>query len=83
MIQMIVMGVVTVLACFVSFFAGVLYRRKVAESKLGSAEIEAENIIEEAKRTAEARSKEMLLEAKEESIKTKNEAEKDAKERRN
>jgi len=78
-----VMGVVTVLACFVCFFAGVLYRRRVAESKLGSAEIEAENIIEEAKRTAEARSKEMLLEAKEESIKTKNEAEKDAKERRN
>ena len=60
-----------------------LYRKKVAESTLGSAEIKAENIIEEAKRTAEARSKEMLLEAKEESIKTKNEAEKDAKERRN
>ena len=79
----VLVGVVTVLCCFVSFFAGVLYRRKVAESKFGSAEIEAENIIEEAKRTAEARSKEMLLEAKEEGIKTKNEAEKDAKERRN
>jgi ribonuclease Y len=50
---------------------------------LGSAEFEAANIIEEAKRSAEARSKEMLLEAKEESIKTKNEADKDAKERRN
>ena len=79
----ILVGVVTVFSLFVGFLAGVLYRKKVAESKLGSAEIEAENIVEEAKRTAEARSKEMLLEAKEESIKTKNEAEKDAKERRN
>jgi len=77
------MGVVTVFSIFVAFFAGILYRKKVAESKLGSAEIEAENILEDAKRNAEARSKEMLLEAKEESIKTKNEAEKESKERRN
>ncbi|MCL2399600.1 MAG: ribonuclease Y [Defluviitaleaceae bacterium] len=74
---------VAVLSLFVGFLVGVLYRKKVAESKLGSAEIRAENIIEEAKRTAEAHSKEMLLEAKDESIKTKNEAEKEAKERRN
>ena len=74
---------VAVLSLFVGFLVGVLYRKKVAESKLGSAEIKAENIIEEAKRTAEAHSKEMLLEAKDESIKTKNEAEKEAKERRN
>ncbi|MCL2386670.1 MAG: ribonuclease Y [Defluviitaleaceae bacterium] len=66
-----------------SFFVGVVYRKKVAESKLGTAEVQAENLLEEAKRNAEARAKEMLLEAKEESIKTKNEAEKDAKERRN
>jgi ribonuclease Y len=76
-------AVVTVLFLIVGFFAGVVYRRKIAEAKLGSAEKEAANIVEEAKRTAEARSKEMLLEAKEESIRTKNEAEKDAKERRN
>jgi ribonuclease Y len=65
------------------FFVGVIYRKKVAESKLGAAEVQAENLIEEAKRNAEARAKEMLLEAKEESIKAKNEAEKEAKERRN
>ena len=79
----ILMGVAIVFSLFVGFLAGILYRKKVAESKLGSAEIEAGNIIEEAKRTAEARSKEILLEAKEESIRTKNEADKDAKERRN
>ncbi len=66
----------------VSFIAGIIYRKKVAESKLGSAEKEAVFIIEEAKRLAEAAKKEILLEAKEESIKTKNEAEKEAKERR-
>ncbi|MCL1997354.1 MAG: ribonuclease Y [Turicibacter sp.] len=81
--SIILVGVVAVFCLFAGFLAGILYRKKVAESKLGSAEIEAENIIEEAKRTAEARSKELLLEAKEESIKTKNEADKDAKERRN
>ena len=74
---------VTVLSWIGVFFAGFTYRKKIAESKIGSAEVQAENLIEEAKRTAEARAKEMLLEAKEESIKTKNEAEKDAKERRN
>ena len=82
-VTFILVGVVTVFSLFLGFLAGILYRKKIAESKLGSAEIEAENIIEEAKRTAEARSKEMLLEAKEESIKTKNEADNDAKERRN
>jgi len=66
----------------VGFFIGIVYRRKVAESKIGSAEIQAENIVEEAKRTAEARAKEMLLEAKEESIRTKNDADRDSKERR-
>lgn len=76
-------SVVAVLFGVLGFFAGVFYRKKVAESKFGSAEIEAENIIAEAKRTSEAKKKEILLEAKEESIKTKNEAEKEAKERRN
>ncbi|MDR3240374.1 MAG: ribonuclease Y [Clostridiales bacterium] len=75
--------VVTVLGCFVSFFAGVFYRKKVAESTIGAAEIQAENILEEAKKAAESQKKEILLEAKEESIRTKNEAEKEAKERRN
>ena len=65
------------------FFLGIIHRKKIAESLLGSAEAQAKNLIEEANRAAESRSKEMLLEAKEESIRTKNEADKDAKERRN
>ena len=73
---------VAVICSILSFFAGVAYRKKIAESKLGSAEVQAENLLEETKRNAEARAREMLLEAKEESIRTKNEAERDAKERR-
>jgi len=70
-----------VAGCF-GFFAAVMYFKKVSEAKVGSAQQQADNIIEEAKRSAEARAKEMLLEAKEESIKAKHEAEKDAKEHR-
>ncbi len=76
-IILVAIGIITV-----SFYVGITYRKKIAESKLGSAEKEAVFIIEEARRAAEALKKELLLEAKEESIKTKNEAEKEAKERR-
>jgi len=64
------------------FFAGIQYRKKIAEAVIGSAEAEALNISEEARRLGEAKKKELLLEAKEESLKLKNEAEKEAKERR-
>jgi len=74
---------VAVICGVIGFFLGISHRKRIAESALGSAEIQAKNLVEEAKRNAESRSKEMLLEAKEESIRTKNEADKDAKERRN
>jgi ribonuclease Y len=74
---------VAVLGCFVGFFVGVFYRKRVAESKIGTAELQAETILDEARKAAEAQKKELLLEAKEESIRAKNEAEKEAKERRN
>jgi len=82
-VVVIIAAAVAVVFCVIGFLAGVAYRKKVAESTMGSAEIKAENILEEANRNAKARAKEMLLEAKEESIKTKSEADKDAKERRN
>ena len=58
------------------------YRKKISEKKIGSAEVKAREIIDDALKTAETRKKEILLEAKEESIKTKNELEKETKERR-
>lgn len=59
-----------------------VYRRKVTEAKVGSAEEKAREIINEAVKTAETKKKEALLEAKEESIKTKNELDKETRERR-
>ncbi len=53
-----------------------------AESKIGNAETRAREIIDDAVKTAEATKKEALLEVKEESIKTKNDLEKETKERR-
>ena len=82
MVTLIVGVVSAIVAGIVSFFAGIQYRKKIAEAVMGSAEAEALNISEEAKRSGEAKKKELLLEAKEESIKLKNEAEKEAKERR-
>ncbi len=58
------------------------YRIKVYEAKIGSAEEKAREIIDEALKTAETKKREALLEAKEESLKTKNELEKETKERR-
>jgi len=59
-----------------------IYRKKIYEAKVGSADEKARNIIDEAYKTAEATKKEALLEMKEESIKNKNEFEKETKERR-
>ena len=85
----IVVGVVliAVVGMFLAFRYGYSYRRKVAESKINSAEEEAKRIIENAKskavKDAENTKKEKLLEAKEEIHKERNELEKEIKERRN
>jgi len=57
-------------------------RQKNYESKIGTAEEKAREIIDEALKTAETKKREALLEAKEESLKTKNELDKETKERR-
>ena len=64
------------------FFGGVIYRKKVAEREIGSAETEATRLINEALRSGENRKKEMLLEAKDEIHKSRTEYEKEVKERR-
>ena len=74
--------VLVVAAAIISHFATVSNLKKNAESKIGSAETKAREIIDDAVKTAEAKKKESLLEIKEESIRTKNELEKETKERR-
>ena len=58
------------------------HRKNAYESKIGTAEEKAREIIDEALKTAETKKREALLEAKEESLKTKNELDKETKERR-
>lgn len=65
-----------------AFFAGINYRKKVAESQIGSAEKEAERIVEAAKESAEAKKKESILEGKDEIHRLRNEADKELNERR-
>ena len=44
-------------ACVVSFFGGTLYRKKIAEAKIGGAEQKAKSIIAEAQKAAETKKK--------------------------
>ena len=66
----------------VAFFLGVSHRKRVAEAEIGSAEDQAKKIINEAYRSAEAKKKELLIEAKEEAHKIRSDADRDVKERR-
>ncbi len=80
----IITAVVSILVAAVAvWFISVAYHRNSANSKIGSAEEKAREIIDEAVKTAETKKREALLEAKEENIKAKNELDKEIKERRN
>ena len=79
-IVLIIVGIAVGVA--VGFGSGVIYRKKVAEREIGSAEAEATRIINEAIRGGESKKKEMLLEAKDEIHKSRTEYEKEVKERR-
>jgi len=61
---------------------GIIYRKKVAEQAIGSAEAEATRLINEAIRGGENKKKEMLLEAKDEIHRSRTEYEREVKERR-
>ncbi len=62
---------------------GYFLRKSSSEKKIGSAEKMAQDIINEASRTAEASKKEVLLEAKDEIFRLRTEQERENKERRN
>jgi len=79
----IIAAVIAGVACLVlGFLFGVLYRKKVAEAEIGSAEEQARKILEDGIKSAETKKKEALLEAKEEILQTKAEFEAELKERR-
>ncbi len=62
--------------------AGFLYRKHIAEQKIGGAEQEARRIVEEATKAADAKKRELLLEAKEEAHRLRLEFDKEVRERR-
>lgn len=84
----IIIAVVAVIVGFaIGLPIGIVYRKKIAEAQIGSAELQAKKIIadgmNQAKADAAAAKKEALIEAKEEMLQAKNEFEQEIKERRN
>ena len=79
-----VIAVVVAIAvtAIVVYFVTSAYHKKVTEAKIGNAEEKAREIIDEAVKTVETKKREAMLEAKEESIRVKNDLDKEVKERR-
>lgn len=71
-----------VVSGYVCFKKGIDYRKRQAEAAMGSAEKEAERILENASKEAENKKKVALVEAKDEIYKLKSEADKEIKDRR-
>lgn len=79
MIGIVIAAVVGIL---VGAFAGFLYRKKIAEKEIGSAEEEAKRIINDSIKAAESKKREAVLEAKEEIHKNRADLEREIRERR-
>ncbi|MCL2629062.1 MAG: Rnase Y domain-containing protein, partial [Oscillospiraceae bacterium] len=73
---------VAVVAAIVFFFLGIVYRKKVSEREIQSAEEKAKRIINDSIKGAENKKREALLEAKEEIHRNRSEYEREVKERR-
>ncbi len=83
MIEIIISVLISAIICLpVGIFLGIVYRKKVGEAEIGSAEEQARKIIEDGEKTAENKKKEALIEAKEEILRQKNELDRETKERR-
>lgn len=79
-IVLIIVAIVASLA--VGVYLGIQRRKQVAEKAIGSAETEANRIVSEAIKSAEAKKKEFLLEGKDELHRLRNENEKEISDRR-
>ena len=83
MVQIIIAVAITaVVAVINTYMVSQKQFQKNTDEKIGSAEDRARAIIDEAVKTAETKKREALLEVKEESIKTKNELDREIKDRR-
>lgn len=62
--------------------AGFLYRKQIAEKRIGEAETQARRVVEDAEKQAEAKKRESLLEAKEEVHRLRSDFDKEVRDRR-
>ena len=76
---------VVVFGLFIAFFSfrfGMIYRKKIAEGKIGSAEERAKKILDDAEKEVLSRKKQAIVEAKDEIHLLREDAEKEIKQRR-
>lgn len=81
-LAVLLIAIVGVIVGIIGFIAGISHRKKVAESKIGSAEQEAKKIIDDAIKSADSKKKEAILEGKDEVHRLRTEEEKNLAERR-
>jgi ribonuclease Y len=74
--------IVGAVAAVIGLLIGYMIRKSVAEKAIGSAEQTAKNIVLDAENRSEAMKKELIVEAREEVHRLKNEADREVKERR-
>ena len=81
-IYYVIIGIVALVVAIIFFLIGGAVRKMKAEKEIGSAETEAKRILSDAIQNAEARKKEILMEAKDEVYQLRTDTEKDLRERR-
>ena len=81
-IEILIVVITGVICLALGSWIGILYRKNVAEAKIGTAEQKAKELVEEGAKQAETLKKEALLSAKEEIMRQKNDMEQEIKERR-
>jgi ribonuclease Y len=81
-LQPIIYIIVAVICILLGLLVGYLLRKYLAEAKISSAEEAAKRIYEESKKEAEAKKREVILEAKEEIHVMRNDADRENRERR-
>lgn len=80
--NIVILVAAVLISLAIGVLAGMAYRKKIAESKLGSAEEEAKRLVDLAKIEAENLKKEEIIKAKEEIMASRKELDQEIKERR-
>lgn len=79
----IILGIAgVIIGIAAGFFIGFMWRKRISEKLIGSAEAQADKIIKDANKSAAAKKKEIIIEAREEIHKDRSDLDKEIKERR-